>query len=55
MSFSITLHLTSLSVVAECMLPGLHCLRHDLDELGLEHQEVVNAMVRDYQHRSEAR
>ncbi|KAH9515547.1 hypothetical protein Btru_011368 [Bulinus truncatus] len=36
-------------LVAEAMLPGLRCLKLDMEALGAEHLEVVNAMIRDYQ------
>uniref|UniRef100_A0A2C9KJR6 Uncharacterized protein n=1 Tax=Biomphalaria glabrata TaxID=6526 RepID=A0A2C9KJR6_BIOGL len=39
----------SQQLVAEAMLPGLKCLKQDMEALGAEHLEVVNAMIRDYQ------
>ncbi|GFO28809.1 lish domain and heat repeat-containing protein kiaa1468 homolog [Plakobranchus ocellatus] len=43
-------------LIAEALLPGLRCLLVDMEALGEGHmQEVVSAMVRDYQGRLEAR
>ncbi|GFR99852.1 LisH domain and HEAT repeat-containing protein KIAA1468 homolog [Elysia marginata] len=43
-------------LIAEALLPGLRCLLLDMEALGEAHmQEVVSAMVRDYQSRLEAR
>ncbi|KAK3746894.1 hypothetical protein RRG08_030305 [Elysia crispata] len=43
-------------LIAEALLPGLRCLLLDMEALGEAHmQEVVSAMVKDYQSRLEAR
>ena len=34
-------------LIAEAMLPGLKCLKVDMEAVELEHTEVVNAMVRE--------
>ncbi|XP_012937073.1 RAB11-binding protein RELCH homolog [Aplysia californica] len=42
-------------LIAEAMLPGLRCLKADMEAIAAEHQEVVSAMLRDYQQKLEAR
>ncbi|CAL1537763.1 unnamed protein product [Lymnaea stagnalis] len=37
------------------MLPGLRCLKMDMEAIAAGHQEVVSAMIRDYQNKLEAR
>ncbi|XP_059148848.1 RAB11-binding protein RELCH-like isoform X1 [Physella acuta] len=42
-------------LIAEAMLPGLRCLKLDMEAIAADHQEVVAAMIRDYQNKLEAR
>lgn len=42
-------------LIAETMLPGLRCLKVDMEAIATDHQEVVAAMIRDYQSKLEAR
>ncbi|XP_077868589.1 RAB11-binding protein RELCH homolog, partial [Saccoglossus kowalevskii] len=36
-------------LIRECLLPGLRCLRHDLEQVAPEHEEVVLSMIKDYE------
>ncbi|XP_070574126.1 RAB11-binding protein RELCH homolog isoform X2 [Ptychodera flava] len=42
-------------LIRECLLPGLRCLRQDLEQVAPEHEEVVNSMIKDYETKIDGR
>ncbi|CAH1269897.1 KIAA1468 [Branchiostoma lanceolatum] len=36
-------------LINQCMLPGLRCLRQDMEHIAPQHQEVVASMIKEYE------